>query len=282
MQVGASVRGDHVRTLLLEPCNKRSNYGLALDPPRNRFAVSNWQFKSISVYDLTTGDHQRTFGREGRQPCEFRDPCKICFAENGNILVAEDSNRRLQEVTVEGAHVRFIGVGTIDGTVYGICANQDVIVATKYDPGVQVYVFDYATGSLLRGFGSNGTTEGQMRACICTRFLPGDTRLVMGEMDSRRLSVFNVDGTFDHVIDLSEYAHTIRDVEVTRGGEIVVADGGEKGNQVIVMSESGTVQRTFRIMTVDNEKTTCPNSLAYHNGELYVLDRDDNRVLIYR
>ncbi len=64
---------------------------------------------TTSVYSLPGGELVRAFGGRGIGPLQFHFVFRLCFAPNGNILVVDYDNRRLQEVTLEGIFVRFIG-----------------------------------------------------------------------------------------------------------------------------------------------------------------------------
>lgn len=50
---------------------------------------------SIEVYDQT-GKKLRSFGTTGSGPCEFRRPRGMAFDVNGNLLVCDDQNKRVQ------------------------------------------------------------------------------------------------------------------------------------------------------------------------------------------
>ena len=89
------------------------NHGLAVSPDSAHMVASHSDH-SLSMYSLPGGEHIRTFGSEGAGEGQFKSPAKLCFSAAGNILVAERDNKRVQEVTLTGDHVRFIGFGVID------------------------------------------------------------------------------------------------------------------------------------------------------------------------
>jgi hypothetical protein len=50
---------------------------------------------------------------------QFNLPFSLCMTKNNTIiLVAECGNKRIQEVTPEGVHVKFVGLGVINENVW--------------------------------------------------------------------------------------------------------------------------------------------------------------------
>ena len=68
---------------------------------------------TLSVYSLPGGELVRTFGGLGDGPLQFMGLRRLCFAPNSNLIAVDFGNRRLQEVTLEGVFVRFVGVGSL-------------------------------------------------------------------------------------------------------------------------------------------------------------------------
>lgn len=93
--------------------HKSTSSGLALAKLADGtevLAVSDWKDCCITVYGLPAGAEVRTFGCKGSGRGQFHCPRRICASPDGTLLVAEDENRRIQEITVEGEHRRFIGM----------------------------------------------------------------------------------------------------------------------------------------------------------------------------
>ena len=56
------------------------------------------------------GTHANTLGKEGTAPGEFRCPKGVAVDPmNGNILVADCHNHRVQVLSSDGSHLRTIG-----------------------------------------------------------------------------------------------------------------------------------------------------------------------------
>lgn len=81
-------------------------------------------------------------------------------------MVAEFDNKRVQELSPEGVHIRFIGDGVFDSGPCSICTNDVVVITGKAGyrdrSDGRILVFDYDTGSLLRVFGQYGNKPGEV------------------------------------------------------------------------------------------------------------------------
>ncbi len=82
--------------------------GMAVSPDGKWLVVGVRTSSQLFVYSLPEGELVRSFGAEGIGPLKFGCLSRLCFAPNGNILVAECRNRQLQEVTPEGVFVRLM------------------------------------------------------------------------------------------------------------------------------------------------------------------------------
>jgi len=61
---------------------------------------------SIFVYNLTSGQWVRSLGGNGQGPGKFQMPQDLILLSNGNLLVADMMNMRLQEITPRGEFVQ--------------------------------------------------------------------------------------------------------------------------------------------------------------------------------
>jgi len=61
------------------------------------------------------------------------------------VLVAEINNKRIQEVTLEGAHVKFI---PLNRTCHCVAVHGDLVAVVTVDSSIELY--NYTTGALVR------------------------------------------------------------------------------------------------------------------------------------
>ena len=225
VQTASTIAGKFVRNILLQASSV--SCGLAISPDSAHMVVSHGD-RTLSVYALPSGEHIRTFGGNGSGKGQFDHPAKLCFSVTGNILVAERWNSRVQEVTLAGDHVRFIGDYVIDGSIFSIAANAELVVVGKYDStsNDRIMMFDAVTGEHVRSFGKHGDVLGQLSSDCCgIRFTPDGRHIIVaansGTRTQGRVSVFTLAGEFVRCIGMGPLKAAF-DVDFADNGDIIV------------------------------------------------------------
>jgi len=257
------------------------NWGMAL--VGDHMAVSNEYTHTVTVYDIGTGEDVRAFGGKGTGPGQFSWPQSLCGLPNGNLLVADQVNMRVQEVTLAGGHVRFIGVGKIDAPIAGLATNGELIAVGKvdFDSNGRILLFRVASGELVRRFGDCEEAEGQLKYCDGFRFSPDNRHIVVAEGDpNHRLSVFTVEGAFVRCVGHGELGWP-SSVDFTSSGDVIVCDTFH--HRVCVFSLStGALLRTWGKEGEADGEFEYPRALQVHRGLLYVLDEWSPRVQVFQ
>ena len=302
-----------VKTIALETA-AAYNYGMAVSADGAHMVVSH-NDHTLSVYALPGGKHLHSFGGKGSGPSQFDYPAKLCFY-NGSVLVAENWNKRIQEVKLTGEHVRFIGAGTLlkrgaigDG-ICAIAANSDVIAVAKHDntSNNRVVVFAAESGRLLCAFGEYGSAPGKlMKYCNGLRISKDGNHIIVCDNDrggEGRVSVFTMIGEFIKCIgnDSSDEARLLvpGDVEVvycagptslsTPTATYLVCDMAEEYQCISVFSRAANgglaTKRWGRAGGTDSGIDSTfnfhhPVALALHGPHLYVLDSSSKRVQVF-
>ena len=259
-----------------------SKYGMAVSPNEKWLAVADLAGHAVTVYDSKTGAVARTIGGRGSDPCQFSSPFKIGFVPNGNLLVCDQGNHRVQELSVRGAHIRSIPVQG----VRAVCSDGIVVVVencrgTSGQNAVEVY--DYKTSALLRGFAPFGTAgeegiTGTYPGGI--RITPDGKHVLFCEYSTPRLSLFTLEGKFIKHIGAGVVGTSHKDVEFTSSGEIIVADSSN--HRVCVFSADGsTLLRSWGTNGTGDGQFSGPVALAVRGPRLYVLDLSSPRVQVF-
>lgn len=255
-----------------------NNYGFALSMREDAVIVSNWSSCNLTAYDVNTSEVLWTVGSNGTGELQFRSPMKLCCApDNGNILVAEDTNNRVQELTPDGGFVRFLGVGVITTASYGISASADLIAIGAWSSSAdeQITILDRSTGALVRRFANGGSFPGQLLNVYGLRFSRDGRQLYCVEIVSHRVSVFTTDGEFLRIIT-DESLGQVGDVDFARNGDIIITNRSR--NQIAVFSPAGVLLRSFG----SDSMFAQPTALAVsRSGSLYVLDLNAARVQVF-
>ena len=249
--------------------------------------VVSYSNHTLSVHELSSGTLVRVMGSKGAGAGCFNDPQKVCFSAAGNVLVVELGNKRVQEVTLSGDHVRFVGVGVIDDGMCGIAANTELIVVGKAccPSNSRIIMFDAVTGAFVRSFGDYGDAPGQlMYHCHGIRFTPDGRHIIVaessGEWEYRRgrMSMFTLTGEFVRCIGDGDLK-VPRDIEFADNGNIIVSDSYLSDPICVFSADGSKLLRQWRCGP--GESYTRPTALAMQSGQLYVLDPDAQCVRVF-
>jgi DNA-binding beta-propeller fold protein YncE len=216
----------------------------------------------------------------GAGPRQFNNPAKMCLTPAGNLLVCDNGNDRVQELTglgeAEPQHVRFIHVAG----AWSIALHGDLLVVGTSRATIQQ--FCYASGAFIRSIGSEGSGPGQIGdQCEGLRVTPDGQFIVAAEYGNDRLSMFRAsDGGFVKHIGAGVVADGFKDVEFDPSGELLVAD--YSNCRVCVFSTDGdTLLRTCGVEGSAAGQLYCPGSLALADSKLFVLDHKGARVQVF-
>ena len=270
--------GRHVQTIPVVPGEK---YGMAVSVDGRWLVVGDFGggTHTLVVYDAASGVAVRTIGGPGRGtgPGQFHCPFKMCFAPNGNLLVAERDNNRVQELTVEGVSVRCIAVAN----PHPICCDgKYIVVGNHRGVGCTMEVFDYRTGALLRQFAVHGHAVGFLGYPEGCRITPDGEHVLVSEYSTRRVSLFTLQGHFVRHIGAGELGSGHMDVDFAGNGEIIVADAANC-RLCVYCPEDYTLLRSWGTNGSQNGQFRTPTALAVSGSRLYVLDQNSNRVQVF-
>ena len=258
---------------------------MAVTPDGCYMAVLYYSESKLRVYRIEadcTLTLLHTCGGEGAGPKQFNHPYKMCLAPNGNLLVSDIGNNRVQELTglgeTEPAHVRDLKV-TNPRT---IAVHGDMVAVGTED--ATVVLLSYATGAIIRTFGSRGTGRGDIgNSAGGLRFTLDGVYILVAEGSNDRLSKFCVsDGTFvDCYCEGQVSGSGSHDIEIAPSGEVIVLVSA--ADRVCVFSADGRILlRDWRTLGRPGDSDfQCPIALALANSKLFVLVANSPCVLVF-
>jgi len=85
---------------------------IAIDDDRHRIIVTDTHNHRVQVLSSIDGSFLFEFGSKGKLAGQLVYPQGLCIANQGRIIVADYSNRRLQSFTHEGHHISSFDCGT--------------------------------------------------------------------------------------------------------------------------------------------------------------------------
>jgi tripartite motif-containing protein 71 len=189
------------------------------------------------------------FGSRGSDPGHFTWPRGIASGPDGQIVVADSSNHRIQVFQPDGTFIKEFGqYGNVDGEfdcLAGIAVNRigQFIVSDRYNHRIQV--FD-PSGRFLRSFGSQGSTDGKFNYPwgLATDSLGF---IYVCDKENHRIQVFQSDGTFvgkfgsmGSKIGELEHPHYIA---VTSTNKVIVTD--TNNHRISIWDVNGRVLSTI-------------------------------------
>ena len=226
------------------------------------------------------------FGDEGEEDGQFCRPWGICTDKDGNIVIADRSNNRIQVFTQEGIfHHKFGSAGSRNGQFdrpAGVAADTTgrIIVADKDNHRIQIFSFD---GTYLLKFGEKGSKSGQFNypwdVCVNSEncMLVSDTR-------NHRVQLFNPDGVFisKYGFEGTMWKHfdSPRGVCFTSDGHVVVTDFNN--HRLLVINPDFQSARFLGAEGSGNGQFLRPQGVTVdQEGNIIVADSRNHRIQLF-
>jgi WD40 repeat protein len=272
-----------------------NNRGLALSSDGSTIAVCNARTCKVTLYaldhDKKTATITSVFGGKGAAVGQFNFPTRVGFMPNGNLLVCEYTNCRLQELSLEG---RVLRVTNLDCIGFGVHATKQVIVASQGGPDDKVHIYDNETGKLRVKFGLLGPAVGEFDGLHGITMSLDGNYVVLAEADNHRISWFK----------LPTEVGVVPTVEVLTGDDgcplpfhrplgmcfiddklLAVSNHGDNEIVIVIVDfETKTFCIDCRIGHSDDVRFYGPCALAWiaSRKELLVLNQNSSNICVLR
>lgn len=265
------------------------NFGLAVSRNGQWAAVSNSPSHTVFLLEIMPLPSPPRMivalgGMAGCGPCQFDGPAKMCYTPHCSLLVIENRNKRVQELSHTGEHIRFLFVDMVDSGTAGIASDGDIVVvgndgSKDFQTNSCISVFSYSSGALLRHFGRSGYGPGDLGCISSLRLLPDSALVLIAQTSHRALSLMSVHGdTLQRI--LLPTGSSPWDVDLTATSDPVTVDTNR--HQVCVYSRAdGGLLRAWGRWGDGPECFRAPIGLAVSCGLLYVLDHEGGRVQVF-
>lgn len=238
---------------------------------------------------LTKTSTRVKFGRRGGDVGCFTWPRGIAVNEDGEIVVADSSNHRIQVFDGHGEFLRQFGqYGQADGEfdcLAGVCvnkANGQIVIADRYNHRIQVFT---SQGGWIRSFGEEGYFDGQMSYPWGVATAP-DGNIFVCDKENHRVQVFHPNGTFmysfgrlgcdDGCFENPHYVSVSED-----GSKVIVSDSGN--HRIQIFTPTGQHEKTIGREGTLNGQFKYPRGVLFdREGFILVGDSGNNRVQVFR
>lgn len=227
------------------------------------------------------------FGSEGESDGQLCRPWGVCTDKDGNIIVADRSNNRIQIFDGKGNfRYKFGSAGSRNGQFdrpAGVCVDNQsrIIVADKDNHRIQIFKMD---GNFVLKFGERGSKNGQFT-------YPWDTaansegRILVSDTRNHRVQLFSPDGTFINKYGfegpLWKHFDSPRGVAFNHEGHMVVTDFNN--HRLLVIHQDFQTARFLGSEGSNNGQFLRPQGVAIdHEGNIVVADSRNHRIQIFQ
>ena len=243
---------------------------------------------SVSVLS-PNGTKLRSFGTRGSDPGQFIHPRGVAVDDEGNILVADMGNRRIQKFTNDGqllASVGTKGTGPLQFNSPKDVAfntnNKKVYVVDNGHHRIQVLNSDLTFSNIIGG-GKHGSKNGDFH------FPSGATcdstgNVYVTDSANHRIQVFTASGKFLRKFGRRGKGEGELDwpVGVTVDSKGMVFVSERYNHRISVFTTEGQFVKSFGQRGTQPGEFNYPRWMAIDNyGMLCVCDKDNGRVEIY-
>lgn len=253
--------------------------------------------KSCAIYGTTTPvivrcprspQPSQIFGTEGENDGELCRPWGICCDKNGNIIVADRSNNRIQIFHPDGTFSHKFGEqGTGPGEFdrpasVAIDPLNRIIVTDKDNHRIQIFNMD---GSFILMFGEKGCRNGQFN-------YPWDVavnskgQIVVSDTRNHRIQLFSYNGQFLNKYGFEGTATMWKHFDSPRGvcfnpnGDIIVTDFNN--HRLVIIDQSFVNAQFLGCEGTGTKQFMRPQGICCDDeGRIIVADSRNNRIQIF-
>ena len=261
-------------------------WGVAVNQ-RGEVVISEEQKHCISILSLSSEERRLTFGTNGSGQGQFCVPRGVAVDGEGNILVVDYYNHRIQKFTANGQFLSAVGTGgegplqfCFPSDIAYNPTNNKVYVADSENHRVQVLNSDLNFSS---SFGKNANGKGQfnvVRGIACD----STGKVYVADVNNHRIQVFTAKGQFCTMFGkygkgLGELHHPIG-IAIDRDDIVYVSE--HNNDRISVFTSKGQFVRLFGRYGSEPGEFDHPRGVAVDSsGVVYVCDRDNNRVQVF-
>ncbi len=226
-------------------------------------------------------------GGRGAGKGEFDSPLGMCIDDNGNILVADTGNGRIEKFSPTGTFLSALGIDRIGhgqlGEPNGIAVDRSgniYVAEVASNHRVQKLAPDgtfIAEGHVLSSWGSKGSGDGQFNDPTSVAVDSTSGKVYVADPVNKRIQVFDQNGKFLTKWIIPEWGHPA-------GFENLVIDSkmgrvyasSVNIDAVLIFDLNGT--RVGNLTPKPPDRLDGPSALALADRKLYVLNMHGNRV----
>ena len=233
-----------------------------------------------------SGDKLRSFGTKGSGQGQFMRPCGVAIDSEGNILVADRDNHRIQKFTAKGHFLTAVGTkgsGPLQfDKVEDIAintSNNKVYVVDTYNHRIQVLNSNLTFSNTIGKYGRN---KGEFNY-PCSTACDSTGNVYVADGANYRIQVFTSTGKFSRMF--GSYGEGDGKLSWLRGIALDVQDKvyvSDNNHRVSVFTSEGQFVTSFGSEGARPGEFDFPRGLAVDsNGVVYVCDLSNHRLQLF-
>ena len=227
------------------------------------------------------------FGSEGEGDGQLCRPWGVCCTKDGNIVVADRSNNRIQIFNLQGQFLyKFGSAGSRNGQFdrpAGVTSDNcgRIIVADKDNHRVQVFEAD---GTFVLKFGEKGNKNGQFNYPWDVA-VNSEGQMLVSDTRNHRVQLFSSDGVFVNKYGfegvLWKHFDSPRGVTFNHEGHMVVTDFNN--HRLLVIGSDFQTARFLGNEGTGSGQFLRPQGIAIdEEGNIIVADSRNHRIQVFQ
>jgi DNA-binding beta-propeller fold protein YncE len=261
-------------------------FGIRCAPDGNLYVADDLAHQIVVL--APDGSRIRTLGRRGRRPGELAYPDSLAFSAEGEILVADTGNNRVQAWARDGGFRRMfrrrIGwFGPSLETPRDLVIGPSGRVFVANFGGDSIMVFD-ASGTALYVIGRRGAAEGELDGPVQLA-MDASQRLYVADSRNHRIQVFALGGQFIRAFGRAGSApgefRRPHGLAFDASGRLYVAD--RDNHRIQILDADGAPLGAFGRRGSAPGEFEFPTTLCFDaERRLHVVDSGNHRVQSFR
>ena len=242
------------------------------------------EFRGHCVSIISGSEEKKSVGTRGSGPGQFTRPIGVATDKGGKILVTDQGNHRIHQLSCSGEHLRTIGTNGTGPLQFqqptGIAVHphtRKVYVADCDNHRIHVLNSDLTYSN---SFGRKGSSNGKFDEPYDID-TDREGNVYVADSDNHRIQVFTADGVY--LRQFGKKGEGEGELKVPVGIAIdtnnLVYVGEWENHRVSIFSTDGEFIKSFGRKGKGPVEFDCPCGLAVDKkGTLYVCDFENNRI----
>ena len=260
-------------------------FGIAVNEKNSEVVVVEYCLNCVSVFSCH-GDKILSFGTTGSKNGEFQHPQGVAVDGEGNILVVDGFNHRVQKFTASGEFLA--AMSSEDSSSFRLNFPHDItfntfnnkIYLVSKDSSVHVLNSDLTHSST---FGKQGNGKGEFNSpfgIACD--ISGNVYVV--DTNNHRIQVFTADGEFlrmfgDRGVGKGEL-NLPMGIAIDTNGTVYITEGDN--HRVSVFTTDGQFKTSFGVKGRSSGEFLQPRGIAVDEcGVVYVCEKGNGRIQLF-